>query len=428
MRRCVILTTVLSALWLLCNTGCTDEGYFAGAGGGGGVGSVGSHVPVPAQLGKLQLQYYWQARLPLEGAEHVARLYRLDENVYCLTDKNRLFAVDAATSLLKWQHKVADPAQTVLPPAHANGARLPLRVGGVKELLSTHAKEQALKEASALDIVAINTLSEVQVLDRQTGRQIRKIPFEFSANTGGSTDGECFYVGTTDGWYYAIRLFDAIPLWWGKTGDIIMAPPMVHGGYLFVASTDGGLQALAVAERGRRLWQSGDRLTLAMHGPVTAAFHVDDRGCFIPCEDHRVYAYHTASGRPLWEPFTCQGPLRDPIQVGTNTIFQYATGDKLYAINLANGKLRWSLPEGRKVLAVMDNDVYLLDKSGRLLVVDEILGKVKGVLPLAGLELCAGSATAPAVYAATRDGRVVCIRQKSAGHLTVDVLKGIKKP
>jgi len=150
---------------------------------------------------------------------------------------------------------------------------------------------------------------------------------------------------------------------------------------------------------------------------------VDRRGCFVPCEDNRLYAFDGLTGAELWEPFICQGPLRDPIQVGANTIFQYAHGDQFYAINLVNGKERWHKADPRLVMAATGGNVYLLDKSRNLLIVNEILGTVKASLPMTGMDVFARNTDASAMYTATRDGRVFCIRLLSAGHMTPDDLK-----
>jgi len=146
-----------------------------------------------------------------------------------------------------------------------------------------------------------------------------------------------------------------------------------------------------------------------------------------------VYAFSLSGGEPIWR-FTCQGPLIDAIQVSENSVFQYARGDKLYAISPANGKMRWAMPHGRRVLACMPvSDIpmaYVLGASRNLLVVDEILGKVRASIPLTGCDRFADNTTAPAVYLGSSDGRLYCLRQLGAGRLTADILKGIqpKKP
>jgi len=136
-----------------------------------------------------------------------------------------------------------------------------------------------------------------------------------------------------------------------------------------------------------------------------------------------VYAFEPYSGRKLWEPFITEGQCKEPIQVSDSTIFQYATNDRLYAINITNGKKRWDMFDGRKVLAVMDGEAFVLDKSNKMLIVDEITGKTKTVVPMTGFDLFLANATAQAIYTATRDGRLFCIRKLKAGHLNPEMLR-----
>lgn len=367
----------------------------------------------PDVLAGAGLQYYWHQALDLPDGEEIDRLWLLDENLYCLTDRNRLLAVDAARGLLKWSYVVADPGQTVFPPTHSDQVPLSDKVEGIAEMLSTEQREPP----PPFDAVLINTLSNVVVLNRANGVCKRDIRFSFAAHTGGAAHGLFFYVCSARGWYYAIRLPEAIVGWWLTTDDIISAPPVFYNSRLYVAGEDGGLYANDVGTKGRRIWRQ------QMIGPVTAPFHVDARGCFIPCEDRRIYAFDALTGAPLWEPFVCEGPLRCGVQVGANTLFQYADRDQLYAINLVNGAKRWSRPDGRRVLTVIDGTVYLLDDAGKLLVLDEVTGTLMTSLPLTGMELFASNVKAPAVYTATRDGQVFCIRLLTAGYLTTDDLK-----
>ena len=69
---------------------------------------------------------------------------------------------------------------------------------------------------------------------------------------------------------------------------------------------------------------------------------------------------------------------------------------------------------------------YVLDDSGNLLVVDEILGKVRASIPLTACDLFADNTSAPAIYLAGTDGRLYCLRQLGAGRLTAEALKKTK--
>lgn len=361
----------------------------------------------PDVLAKADLQYYWHFKVDLQPGESLERVYHLDENLYCLTSNNRLLVLDALRGIPKWRFQVAKPGQTVFRPIHRDDMLLPEKVSGMAEIL----QPERVAKSEPFDAVLINSLSHVYVLNRTTGKLIRVVEFPFAANTGGATDGAHFVVGATSGLYHALRLMEAVPTWTKGTDDLLTAPVEHYGGRVFVGSEDRTFRSTRISDWGVTEWirRTG--------GPITAPFVVDKRGCFVPCEDNRLYAFSALGGAELWRPFVCQGPLRDPVQVGKTSVFQYARQDKFYAVNLASGRKRWSTPVGRLVLMVTGGDVYLLDANLNLLVIDEILGQIKNSLPMTGFNLFVGNAMNPVIYAGTRDGRLVCIRPLGAGHL-----------
>ena len=379
-----------------------------------GCGGGRPQVVHPDVLAKAALQYYWRLDLELRKGESLTRLDRVDENLYCLTSEPRLIAIDASRGLMKWSFDVRSFGKVVFTPTHADGLEIARKVPGIKEILSPGISPKV----KAFDAVLVNTLSYVLVLDRQSGEMYRSIPFDFAASTSGTSDGMHFYAGSTKGWYYAILLNEAIKDWWRSGRDMITVPVKYHAGRIYVADDSGMIYASDVADRGEKVW------TRQLNGPVTAEFHVDERGCFVPCDDHRLYALDLDTGRGLWDrPFLCQGPLRDPVQVAENTIFQFARRDRFYAINLADGRARWSIPEGREVLAVIDGEVFVLTSSNSLLLINEILGTVKTSLPMTGWNLFVRNTSIPVIYVASGDGRVGCIRELSAGRLTSEALR-----
>ena len=367
----------------------------------------------PDVLAKADLQYYWHYKVDLQGGESLQRVYHLDENLYCITSNNRMLVLDALRGIPKWRFQVAEPGQTVFRPVHWDNMILPEKVSGMAEILDPR---RVLKVAP-FNAVLINTLSRVFVLDRTTGKLIRTVEFPFAANTGGATDGAHFVVGATSGRYHAVRLLEAVPTWTKGTDDLLTAPVVHYSGRAYIASEDRTFRSTRISDWGVVEW------TRKTGGPITAEFVVDKRGCFVPCEDNRIYAFSPLGGAELWRPFVCQGPLRDPVQVGLTSVFQYASQDKFYAVNLASGRLRWATPAGRLVLAVLDGNVHLLDSDLNLLIIDEIRGDIVSALPMTGFNLFVGNAMNPVIYAGTHGGRLVCIRPLGDGHLTPEMFK-----
>ena len=375
-------------------------------------------------LADISMKMYWKNSIPLPKDITLQKIYRLDEYVYCLTSENYLIAIDAKTGVRKWRVQVAGPGRRVYAPVHANGVRLSEKIPGVIE-----ATEQTQrKKLKPFDALIINTISRVLVYDRSNGKKIRDIELgQRAASTDGATDGNLFLYGSSDGRYHGLALYEAVHVWTRSTTDnaIINAPIVFFRKKIYVAGSDGSFYA---ADLDRRKEAVKQKTT----GPITGAFHVDRRGCFVGSHDQRLYAFSQSNKRKLWDPFICGGPIRSGVQVTRGTIYVYSQDDKFYAINIANGELRWSSDEDRRVLAVIGPNVYLLDKDNRCVrVVNEIHGR-----PVFGGSLCemldlnmfVDNTTTDTIYAASSGGRVVCIKPISTPPLTQDMVKAGKSP
>ncbi len=370
----------------------------------------------PSVLAEGSLRYYWHYKVGLEDDESGRRIWRLDENLYALTSANRLIALDAAKGTYKWSYPAGSRVQKVFAPCHADQVVVP-KTTGIAELVKPNPKNRL----EPFNAVIINTVTYALLINRDTGKLVRKLDFKFSANTPGTSDGTYFYVASVKGWYFAVRLSEGLTKWQMATGDLITARPRVFGNRLFIASQDGKFYAINPGrDKDRHAW------TQLTDAAISADFSVDGRGCFVPSQDYRLYAYDNLTGSELWK-FVTEGPLRKPVQVGSQTVFQYSWRDRLYAIDLASGRKRWDTENGRTVLACakIDKATYamVLTDDRQLLLVHEILGKVEKSFPMTGLDLFVPNAVKPVIYAATTDGKFVCITPESVKHLTPKMLK-----
>ncbi|MCD4700215.1 MAG: PQQ-binding-like beta-propeller repeat protein, partial [Phycisphaerae bacterium] len=238
-------------------------------------------VIAPSVLSESSLRYYWKCRVDLEDDEAIRQIWRLDENIYALTSANRLIALDAMRGTYKWSYPVADGAQKVFAPCHVDNVIVP-KTTGITELVTPDPKNRL----EPFNAVIINTVSYAFMINRDTGRLVRKFDFEFVANTPGSSDGVHFYVASVEGWYHAVRLSEGLYQWTMATGDAITATPNVFNNRLYIASQDGKFYAVNPNKaEDRHVW------TQTTGAALSANFSVDERGCFVPSQDYRLYAY-----------------------------------------------------------------------------------------------------------------------------------------
>ena len=388
MRYCVATVAVVSLL--LAAGGCAP--------------SAGPFEP--PVLDGTSLQYYWEAQADLDDGEVVRKTYLLGGNLYLMTDRQRLIALDAKRGLPRWSYLVTERQdEPVFRPWHPP----------VPVTLPVEFRDG--RQEVTFDVVILNTIDRLIVLDRRNGGEMRNVPLGHPANGGGASDGVNYYYGGVSGRYLCIGLRHGVTVWQKQTESLITAPAVYAEEHLFVASEDHKFYCTKVAGLGEKIW------TQELGGSVVTEFEAGSRGCYVPCEDGRLYAFHPFSGEKIWEPFIARQPLVDPVQVSRHMVFQYARGDSFYAIDIGSGAMLWSKPEGRRVLGVLGDSVYLLDAHGDLQVLDAGSGELTERIPLRKFDLFVANTTADALYAATRDGRVYCLRPASSERMTLDVLR-----
>ena len=377
----------------------------------------GVAVPIRGSaLAKVDLRYYWVMRTGLDLGEKLTRLYRVGEDLYCLTSRNRLIAVDARRGLPKWSQEIGAVVERVFRPIHFDDLAMSEKQPKVKHLL----RPDLAPSIKPFNAVILNTVHSIIVINRTTGRRVRRIRLDFPASCGGNTDGKMYYVGAVDGLYHAVELQAGLKIWSMYTKGLITAPVEYYNNLVYVASQDGTLYVCRPAtKKGKTLWRQ------EIGTPITTAFSVGRRGCFVPCEDGRVYAFDAISGQAIqtWQDrFVTHGALQHPVQMAKRTLFQYSHTDAFYAVEITSGKKRWSLRDGRLVVALIKGNVHMLDKRRTLWIIDEMLGEVKGKIRMSAFDLFLPNASLDVIFAARASGEIFCLRHQSAGHLTPDML------
>src|SRR5688500_8451590 len=99
-----------------------------------------------------------------------------------------------------------------------------------------------------------------QQLGVASGKLARRLKVNWKFRTGGPVTsspvvaGGQVFIGSADGFVYALRLDNGRKIWAFKTGDAVEAPPSVVGGAVVVGSSDGVLYSLDAAT-GKPRWK-----------------------------------------------------------------------------------------------------------------------------------------------------------------------------
>lgn len=373
-----------------------------------------SPVIGPDPMKQAGLGVYWERQLKLAPNERIKETHLLDENLYFITNQKALIAMDARSGVTKWRVPITHKPEKVFAPIHFDGIRLPKQIGTVDDITNPPLPS-TLPE---FDAVIINTLTSVLVINRTSGEVIRDIRFQgFSATNRGATDGERYYVAGNDKQIYAVMLLPAVNIWAKDLGERVLAPMVCVEETLFVGTVEGGFYCFYADNNGAEQWE------VKLDGQITTPFAIEAGRAYIACQDGRIYAFGAARGQKNWQPLSINGTPGGPLLIAESTIFEYSRGGGISAVNIANGKLRWNIPTGRDILAVMDDNVYVIDTDKNLQVANAITGKISQTIPMKKNKFFATNINAPAIYAATSKGEVCCIRKLGAARLTVEMLK-----
>ena len=367
-------------------------------------------------LSKVDLRMYWERTIPLPAGEQVARIWVRGEKLYCLTDGDTLICVNAVVGTTLWSQELTVGEEEVFAPVHVDDMRLPMEVGDIK----TIDNPPSMASFPLFNAVVISTTTRLWVIDRDKGTVYRNIVSDgFTPQVQGVCDTERFYTVNSRRQVCGVKLLQGLPFWQKSIkNELIKAPLALAPGYVLAATMDGTVQCYVADDLGTKIWHK------KVHGGVRESFVADERGVFLAADDRMIYGLAASRGRPLWDPVSMASDPEGQMLLGEQTLFQYA-GAKggMYAVDIANGQLRWIAPKALSVLAIIDQTVYLKDRSSRLQIRDEITGKVLNTISLTDFELYPSNVTSPAIYMASRDGRIACLRHKSQGPITMEELK-----
>jgi len=259
----------------------------------------------------------------------------------------------------------------------------------------------------------------VFAVNASTGRQVWSHAGSSGANiiSSPTLDSSHVYVAFTDGTIQALRIKNGHPIWSVTHAGGAYSSPAVANGRLYIAIHNSGLLALDAA--------SGSELWLApMPGPQWSSPSVQDGRVFVGSrDDHKLYAFDAVSGAQLWNVTTTDAVQASP-SVSNGVVYIGNNSGDLYAVIAATGHVLWrtAVSPGFALMSsptVANGVVYVgssLNASatqfdGKLYAVDEASGQV-----LFSVVVSQGQAQARSVNASpTVDGGIVYIPNSADG-------------
>ena len=256
------------------------------------------------------------------------------------------------------------------------------------------------------------------------GKPAHTIRLRYNASTGAIGDANAVFMGVdhpSQGRIQAIdtkaQPYDISPIWELATGGQITSRPAVFQGALFAASRDGAVYGVR-AENRDVLWPILDGSVFHTGGPIVANLAADKDGVFVASTDTKLYCLNGATGKVRWT-YYAGVPLKEdsaPVSVGA-FVYICVPGKGLVAIDkTGQGELRlakWAVEDARQVLAVDEKNTYVRMADNSIAGLERATGQIKMRSSRKDFVTFASNVNFKelgTIYAATSNGTVMAIK------------------
>jgi outer membrane protein assembly factor BamB len=217
-------------------------------------------------------------------------------------------------------------------------------------------------------------------LELSSGRELWRFETEGRIRSSPAVADGVVFVGSADGRVYAVDLLSGQERWryepdgvslvsadFGFDRKSIISSPAVVDGTVYVGSRDGWMYAIDQAS-GEFKWRANHNVSWAMSSPA-----VLDATLYSGTSDGRfVHALDVASGEELWR-FDAAGYTWSSAAVSGNAVYIGDGGGTLWALDRETGVVRWSYRARGSVMsspAVADGIVYFGSDDGNVYALD----------------------------------------------------------
>jgi outer membrane protein assembly factor BamB len=284
-----------------------------------------------------------------------------------------MYALDATTGALRWQHPVAGGVASSPPAAHG-----------------------MLYFASAdCHLYAADLDSGAPRWKFRAGGPIM--------NSSPAVADRSVYVGCHDGNLYAVDALTGLLHWKFQTRQVIEATAAVADGVVYAGSCDHRFYALDAVSGGLR-W------AFPTDGHVLSSPAVADGVVYVGSCDRNVYALDAASGEPRWR-YATGGWVASSPAVVNGTLYVGSNDSFLYALDSATGNLRWKQKAADIVYsspAVVAGTVYV-GSGGYLYALDSDDGRPRWTSFLGALVFTTPAVADDVVYIGCGDGYLYAV-------------------
>lgn len=226
---------------------------------------------------------------------------------------------------------------------------------------------------SASLIVTVAANGEVTASSRQTGDELWSRNLKASIGSSATIADGLVYVGTMDGWLYALDAGNGKLVWQSSLPSSLLAAPVSDGSTVVVHTHDGSVSAFS-AKKGDSLWMHlGDTPDLTLEGNSSPVIVGDS--VLVGFDSGQLASFKLSSGSMNWErPVaipsggTSVTQMVDVIgtpKVADETVYVGSYHGNLISADANSGQLFWQEPLSTyRAVALSSKDVVATSEKG----------------------------------------------------------------
>lgn len=440
MQRWARVMMVAAGVGAALAAGCTQPA--------GTAASPEASLPAsPTTLADHGMAARWQTEVLLAPGTHLTDVWVRGGYLVCHGSDHRAYAVNARTGERLWSQDLAEPHETVWPPAiyenhlwfatttrliglqGADGRNIVRDAMTPPEDMPRLPEEAATGEATPAEEAVWGQRTEAQRrvqaelarikqqqadLNAVLAAKRKSIALDFAPAGPPVTDGAHLFVPDAKGWLQAVSVRAGVIGWGRWLGDTITAGPVGDTTRVYFAGHNGIVYASTQNIR-RILWQ------YQTEGAITADLRITATGTvLVGSLDYSLYAFDGASGVLEWDTlpnrrYNAGEPIRKPPYTFGEQVFLFTPKAGLTVLDTVTGKPQWQLADGDDLVTADADTVYVLSRSRHLLGVNRKDGSVRFDVPLRGATLVGINETGSGLlYLATPEGRILAVAQATA--------------
>lgn len=243
-------------------------------------------------------------------------------------------------------------------------------------------KKKQVTLAPVLDsnvLYVADPAGRVSALAMDTGRDKWRVKTKERTGAIGFGEG-LVLLGTKKGQVIAMDRETGEIRWRATVSSEVLSPPSASDGLVVAQTIDGRVFALSVKD-GTHVWSQQRAVpALSLHGTSTPLIY---RGLvFCGFASGKLSAFELKTGRLVWERAVAHPRGRSEIErlidvdapplVAGNTLFAASFQGRMVAINIENGRVRWSRELSTySGMVADDRNVYVTNTAGDVLALDQ---------------------------------------------------------